>query len=112
MYSTLWTAISRADNKMIGDLNITGEPNPNGEIEIGYGTYNEFQGKGYMSEMVGGIIEWSKTQPLVKSITASTEKTNAASFKVLQNSGFIKISENETTFNWTLQLSKRNLIVY
>ena len=112
LYSTLWTAISKADNKMIGDLCIIGEPNPKGEIEIGYGTYNEFQGKGYMSEMVGGIIEWTKTQPLVKSITASTEKTNLASFKVLQNNGFIIISETETTFNWALQLSKRNLIVY
>ena len=45
LYSTLWTAISKADNKMIGDLCIVGEPNPNGEIEIGYGTYNEFQTK-------------------------------------------------------------------
>jgi dihydrofolate reductase len=112
LYSTLWTAISKADNKMIGDLCIMGEPNPRGEIEIGYGTYNEFQRKGYMSEIVGGIIEWTKTQTWVKSITASTDKTNLASFKVLQNNGFVKISENETTFTWKLQLCQRKLILY
>lgn len=44
LYSTLWTAISKAENKMIGDLCIVGEPNAAGEIEIGYGTYVEFQG--------------------------------------------------------------------
>jgi ribosomal-protein-alanine N-acetyltransferase len=42
LYSTLWTAISKAENKMVGDLCIYGEPNTDGEIEIGYGTYEEF----------------------------------------------------------------------
>ncbi len=104
LYSTLWTAISKAENKMVGDLCIIGEPNTDGEIEIGYGTYDEFQGKGFMTEMVGGIIEWARSQPIVKSIIASTDKTNAASFKVLQKNSFIKIGETETSFNWKLEV--------
>lgn len=102
LYSTLWTAIWKAENKMIGDLCIIGEPNTAGEIEIGYGTYDEFQGKGFMTEVVGGIIEWSKTQEIVKAITASTDKTNIASFKVLEKNNFIKTGETETSFNWKL----------
>lgn len=104
LYSTLWTAISKVDNKMIGDLCIVGEPNADGEIEIGYGTYEEFQNKGFMTEIVGGIIEWTKTQPLVKSIIASTNKTNKASFKVLEKNNFIKIDQTETLFNWKLKI--------
>ncbi|MFD2200920.1 GNAT family N-acetyltransferase [Shivajiella indica] len=104
LYSTLWTAISKTENKMIGDLCIVGEPNADGEIEIGYGTYEEFQGKGYMTEIVGGIIDWAKTQPLIRSITASTDKKNTASFKVLQKNNFIKAEETETSFNWKLQI--------
>lgn len=104
LYSTLWTAISKVDNKMIGDLCIVGEPNADGEIEIGYGTYEEFQNKGFMTEIVGGIIEWTKTQPLVKSIIASTDKTNKASFKVLEKNNFIKIDQTETLFNWKLKI--------
>ena len=57
LYSTLWTAISKIDNQMVGDLCIVGEPNSIGEIEIGYGTYDEFQGKGYMTEVKSGMIE-------------------------------------------------------
>jgi len=106
LYSTLWTAISKTENKMIGDLCIVGEPNADGEIEIGYGTYDEFQGKGFMTEIVGGIIEWTETQPIVKSIIASTDKTNTASFKVLQKNNFIKIGETETLFNWKLEMKK------
>ncbi len=100
LYSTLWTAISKIDNKMVGDLCIVGEPNADGEIEIGYGTYDEFQNKGFMTEVVSGMIEWAKTQPEIKAIVASTDKTNTASFKVLEKNSFIKIGETEALFNW------------
>lgn len=106
LYSTLWTAISKLENKMIGDLCIVGEPNLAGEIEIGYGTYDEFQGMGFMTEIVSGIIVWTKTQPNVKSIIASTEKTNSASFKVLEKNNFVKIGETEALFNWKLEIFK------
>lgn len=104
LYSTLWTAISKAENKMIGDLCIVGEPNADGEIEIGYGTYEEFQNKGFMTEIVSGIITWAKLQPIVKSIIASTDKTNLASSKVLEKNYFIKMGETETSFSWKLEI--------
>ncbi len=104
LYSTLWTAISKIDNQMVGDLCIVGEPNAIGEIEIGYGTYDEFQGKGYMTEIVSGMIEWAKNQPEVKVIIASTNKTNTASFKVLEKNNFIKIGSTDVLFNWKLEI--------
>jgi [ribosomal protein S5]-alanine N-acetyltransferase len=104
LYATLWTAILKTENKMVGDLCIVGEPNAAGEIEIGYGTYTEFQGKGFMTEIVSGMIGWAKKQPNVKSIIASTDKTNTASFKVLEKNNFIKIGETETLLNWELKL--------
>jgi RimJ/RimL family protein N-acetyltransferase len=100
LYSTIWIAISKIENKMVGDLCIYGEPNADGEIEIGYGTYDDFQNKGFMTEIVKGIIDWVKTQIKVKSIIASTDKTNEASFKVLEKNNFIKIGDTETLFNW------------
>ncbi|MES2418762.1 MAG: GNAT family N-acetyltransferase [Bacteroidota bacterium] len=107
LYSTLWTAISKTDHKMIGDLCMYGEPNVAGEIEIGYGTYNEFQNKGFMTEVVSAIIEWAAMQPTVKSILASTDKLNPASFKVLEKNNFIKIGETATLLNWQLKLNKK-----
>ena len=104
LFSTLWTAISKVENKMIGDLCILGEPNANGEIEIGYGTYEEFQGKGYMTEMVSGIITWAKTQSSIKSIIANTDEKNVASSIVLQKNDFIKTGEIDGMINWKLHL--------
>lgn len=88
LFYTLWTAISKADNQMVGDLCIIGEPNLEGEIEIGYGTYDEFQNKGFMTEIVNEIIEWSKAQKMVKSIIASTEKPIQRLLKYLRKITF------------------------
>jgi len=105
LYSTLWSAISKTDNIMVGDICIVGEPNLKGEIEIGYGTYEEFQNKGFMTEIVSGIIKWARTQPKVLSIIASTEDTNMASFKVLKKNGFVKIGRKESLIHWKLEIN-------
>ena len=102
LFSTLWTVISKAENKMIGDICFVGEPNSNGEIEIGYGTYVEFRKRGFMKEAVGGMIQWAEKQPNVKSVIASTEKSNIASSSVLEKNNFIKVGETDTMFNWRL----------
>ena len=104
LYSTLWTAISKEANKMVGDICIVGEPNSFGEIEIGYGTYEEFQKQGFMTEAVGGMINWAKTQPKVVSIIASTDKDNIASYTILKKNHFLKVNESETQYNWKLIL--------
>lgn len=106
LYSTLWTAILKEDNKMVGDLCIVGEPDPEGAIEIGYGTYDEFQGRGFMTEIVAGIIGWARNQATVKAVIASTDKTNVASFRVLEKNGFANVGETETLLNWKLILQE------
>lgn len=103
LYSTLWTVISKAENKMVGDLCFVGEPNDQGEVEIGYGTYEDFRGNGYMTEAVGGMIEWAKQQPHVKAIIASTDKTNVASYSVLQKNQFAKTGDSDELFHWKLK---------
>jgi len=104
LYSTLWTIIFKEQNKMIGDLCFVGEPNPEGEIEIGYGTYKEFRNNGFMTEAVHAMIKWAEKQPYIRSIIASTEKNNSASFSILEKNNFTKCSETETLYNWCLRL--------
>jgi RimJ/RimL family protein N-acetyltransferase len=89
---------------MVGDLCFVGEPNADGEIEIGYGTYEDYRQRGFMTEAVGGMIGWAKKQPHIRSIIASTEKNNRASSSVLEKNGFIQSGESDTLLHWRLQL--------
>lgn len=102
-YNTLWSIISKSDNQMVGDLCIVGEPNGDGEIEIGYGTYEEYRGKGYMTEAVGAIIEWAKNETDVLSIVASTHKTNQASSRILEKNSFVISGETDSLYNWKIK---------
>jgi [ribosomal protein S5]-alanine N-acetyltransferase len=104
LYSTLWTLISKAENKMVGDLCFFGEPNQEGEIEIGYGTYDEFQNKGYMTEAVGGMIEWAKAQPNVRVIIADSTKNNKASLRVLEKNNFKEFEKSDVFSNWRFKI--------
>jgi len=106
LFSTLWTVISKEENKMIGDLCFVGEPNTEGEVEIGYGTYEEFRKRGFMTEAVSGIIKWAEKRPNIKSIIASTAKSNIDSYSILERNDFIKFGETETLYNWRLRIDK------
>ena len=108
IYSTIWIAFLKTENKIVGDICFYGEPNENGEIEIGYGTHSGFYNQGFMTEIVRGIIEWAKIHKKVKSIIASTDNTNLASIKVLEKNNFYKMGETDTQLIWRLEIY-RNL---
>ena len=106
LFSTIWTLISKEENKMVGDLCFVGEPNTEGEVEIGYGTYEEFRKRGFMTEAVAGIIKWAEKQANIRSIIASTNKSNIDSYSILERNNFIKSGETETHYNWKLKIDK------
>ena len=89
-----------------GDLCFVGEPNTEGEVEIGYGTYEEFRKRGFMTEAVAGIIKWAEKQPNIRSIIASTDKSNIDSYSILERNNFIKSGETETLYNCRLRIDK------
>ena len=109
LYSTLWTIISKADRQMVGDLCFVGEPDADGQIEMGFGTYDQHQGYGYMTEAVAGMIKWAKEQPEVKSIYAETGLDNFASMSVLKKNGFVQLNKGNELCFWKLKLQADSL---
>lgn len=103
LFSTLWSVILIEENRMVGDLCFIGPPGEDGILEIGYGTYTPDQGKGYMSEAVGGIIGWARLQPGVLSIWAGTLDTNPASWRVLEKNSFVRHDQVEKIIRWKLE---------
>lgn len=100
LFSTLWTVISKEQNSIVGDLCFMGEPNEQSEVEIGYGTYKEFQNKGFMTEALNGMINWAKNRNEIKSIIAQTECSNPASQAVLAKNKFIRYELTNSMITW------------
>lgn len=103
VFFTLWTIIHKKENVIVGDLCFKGEPNEAGEVEVGYGTYDAFQNRGYMTEALRGMIRWAFDQPGVTWILAETEKDNLASQRTLQKLDFEQYQEVEGMLWWRLK---------
>lgn len=103
LYATFWTIVDKSQNMMVADLCFKGEPDANGEVEIGYGTYPDFEGNGYMTEAVGRITEWAFTQEQVKTILAQTDPANRASQRILEKNKFVLSGTAADNLNWRLE---------
>lgn len=105
LYCTLWTIVLKEQRVMVGDLCFKGAPNEAGEVEIGYGTYPDFQGRGIMTEAVGAICRWALRQPGVTTVLAETDKENPASQIILLRNGFTSFRDDGNMTWWHLRQS-------
>jgi len=103
VFSSLWLIIEKKFNSSAGSILFKGLPDKEGRAEIGYGTHEEFQNRGYMTEAVGALCSWVLKNGKAKLIIAETAKNNPASFRVLVKNGFEKFSENENFYYWKLE---------
>ncbi|MBO0930102.1 GNAT family N-acetyltransferase [Fibrella aquatilis] len=108
LYDTIWIARDRTLNQFVADAKFKGAPDEEQTIEIGYGTYPTFQGRGYMTELVGGLVTWALNQPGVRRVTAETDLTNAASQAVLRHNSFHPFAEDDRTMWWELAKGIKN----
>ncbi len=88
LFYTMWIMTLQNTQTQAGALCFHGAPDINGEVEIGYGTEQEFKNKGLMTEAIAAMIEWMRTCPAIKTVVANTTSDNAASVRVLEKNGF------------------------
>ncbi|MBN2790675.1 MAG: GNAT family N-acetyltransferase [Candidatus Delongbacteria bacterium] len=58
-------------------------------VEIGYAIEDKHQGKGFATEAVQAMTEWSLKELKLNSIWGIVDKMNSGSIKVLEKAGFI-----------------------
>jgi len=76
---------------LCGSIGFKGAPDKRGMVEIGYSVLPEFQRQGLATEMVGGIVQWTKNLHEVRQIEAETNISNGASIRVLEKNGFMRV---------------------
>ena len=93
-----WGITIKGNPKIIGIIGHYKISPENHRAEIGYMSFPEHNGKGYMSEAIKAVVAYGFEQMDLHSIEAIIDPGNMASERVLQKNGFIKeahIRENE-----------------
>lgn len=94
---------------VIGSIIFHGKPDASGVAEIGYGVEESWQGKGVASEGTRAAVEWALAQPGVRVVTATTPPWHAASIRVLEKSGLVRIcTEEHETLGEVLRFERRH----
>ncbi|MBR8840014.1 MAG: GNAT family N-acetyltransferase [Stigonema ocellatum SAG 48.90 = DSM 106950] len=74
---------------LIGCAGFNGYPDTEGKLLLGYSVLDDYQGKGYTTEAVGGLLSWAFEQPQVMSVIAETFPNHAASIRVMEKNGMV-----------------------
>jgi len=104
LFYTMWIIIEREENAIIGGVCFHGEQDINGEVEIGYGTDDEYRNRGYMTETIAGMILWARDGDILKTIVAQTDHNNLSSIRVLEKNGFKMTTQSDSTVIMKLEL--------
>jgi ribosomal-protein-alanine N-acetyltransferase len=77
----------------IGNGGFKGLPTEDGTVEVGYSIIEEFQGLGFASEAVSGLIEWAFAHPEVTRVIAETYPVLTKSIRVMEKNGLVFIGD-------------------
>lgn len=106
LFYTMWIVIEKTEKAIIGGICFHGEPDDQGEVEIGYGTDTEYRNRGYMSESIEGLVGWLREGRKVKVIKGETDSLNFSSIRVLEKNGFELFEQNDHSKVLKLELKK------
>jgi ribosomal-protein-alanine N-acetyltransferase len=90
----LWYVVHRprehamGGRTLIGNAGFKGAPDAHGSVELGYALLPGWEGRGYGTELAGGLVTWAFSHERVERIMAETYPEFVASVRVLEKHGF------------------------
>ena len=101
LFCTYFLMVRKSDHQIVGEIGFKGLSRKQ-EVELGYGTFPKFQNKGYMSEAVKALSDWTLEQTAVpiKTVSAKTRSKNLYSQRVLNGAGFSILYIDLDIYHW------------
>ena len=81
--------LQRSGQVLIGSGGFAGQPDSEGTVTLGYSITPGFEGQGYATEMVAGLLRWVAATGRVRRVHATTFERHAGSVRVLEKNGFV-----------------------
>ena len=94
-WTTYWLLVEQESGRAVGLCGFKGAPVA-GEVEVGYGTFPHFRGRGYMTEALARLLLWAEGAAPAVQVLAETARNNRASRRVLEKAGFARLRERES----------------
>jgi ribosomal-protein-alanine N-acetyltransferase len=90
-----WLVVRHDTGEAIGSVAFGGQPTDDGVVLIGYAMYPGYEGQGYATEAVKGMIEWAFAQPGVGRVRALAPVWNTPAVHVAEKVGMRPVASDE-----------------
>jgi RimJ/RimL family protein N-acetyltransferase len=94
----LFVIVEKSSGSFIGGIGFKSAPDERGEVEIGYGISDSFQGRGLATEAMTAVCEFARLHSVV--VIAETDRDNVASQRVLEKSGLHSENQSDELIRW------------
>lgn len=94
--AVLWRVrliVLRAENRVIGSVNLKGQPAVDGSVEIGWGVTAAYRRQGVATEAAQAVIAWTMGQSPVRCVVATIPPDNPVSQRVAVRIGMTPTEE-------------------
>ena len=90
-----WLIVETQSREAVGQVAFGGRAGSDGVVLIGYAIYPEFEGHGFATEAVAGMIGWAFRQPGVREVRALAPVWNTPALRVAENVGMRPVASDE-----------------
>ena len=106
VFHTFWIIIANSCNTIVAEMGFKGGPDGQGQVELGYGTMPGYEGNGYMTEAVAGILRWAEDRQDVNAVLLSIDRANKASLRIAAANHFECYAEENNMLWWRRNVGK------
>ncbi|MBG87238.1 MAG: hypothetical protein CMO80_10105 [Verrucomicrobiales bacterium] len=90
-----YLAFDPAMNGIVGTCSFKSPPSEEGEVELAYFTFPQFEGKGYATAMANQLVSLALSRPGMNRVVAHTQPEETTSAHILEHLGFVCEGEVE-----------------
>ena len=90
-----WLMVERETSRAVGLVAFGGPPDEAGAVLIGYAVYGQYEGHGYATEAVKGMIGWAFQQAGVRQVRTLAPVWNTPALRVAENVGMRPVAADE-----------------
>jgi RimJ/RimL family protein N-acetyltransferase len=90
-----WLMVERETARAVGLVAFAGPPDELGAVLIGYAVYEQYEGLGYATEAVKGMIAWAFRQAGVRQVRTLAPVWNTPALRVAENVGMRPVAADE-----------------